>query len=71
MGVCTEAYFENRMRNVENKEMLKSKWLDCRALQKELANFYKSQNHILSLNSILPGQAEVGELQIAQQLCIL
>ena len=28
---------------------------DCRASQKELANFYKSQNHILNITSILQG----------------
>ena len=38
---------KNRMKNVENKAMLKSitvinvKWPSCRVSQKELANFYE------------------------------
>ena len=42
---------KNKMKNVENKAMLKC----YKVSQKELANFDKSQNHILNLTVILQG----------------
>ena len=47
--LCTEAYFQGR-KMLKIRRCWNVKWLDCRVSQKELTNFYESQNHILTLN---------------------